>query len=450
MSTQFNFSQIQSNLVAGHPRRSFIVSFATMLVPLFILSYGKGHNIAGVSMILPALFLAFPIKKSMLPEEFKWLSLCFWIYFLIFPLSVLIKGGSMSDIDQPSRFVLALLICLMLLKYPPKIHYLIVGFSLGSSIGFFIAYIQIHYFSFSRGLAATKYPSFKGEAIGWFKGFMPIQDGDIAMTLGLITLFFVPYMFKQKDLFLRPQKRISPVLVLIAACFGLMASIFSGSRGAWVTSPILLAGFLFANRDMLISKVSKIGVILVLTAGIIGISQSNMVQNRIQQAHADLIQLAQGNENSSVGKRLMLWKSALTTTAENPIFGAGYDGRIESRKAQVARGEMPAQNDYWLQVHAHNEYLEALSVFGVIGLLALMGVFLVPLYLHLKHKPENEAQRVLNQCGIVNIVATMGYGMTQVFLGHNSGAIFYPVMVVIFLTASGAIRLKEDKTLQLK
>lgn len=413
-------------------KKEIITSLAVCLFPILILAYGKGHNVAGILLVLPALFLIWPVKKAQISKDFKLLALCFFIYFLIFPLSSLVHGGSMSVTDRPSRFLLALFILLMLIKYPPRIHFIIAGFSIGSFIAGIGAIIQVYHLNLERAFMPID-----GMKNAWLKGYMPIQDGDIAMTLGSITLFFAFYLLKQR-------KTTPFILVLLASSFGFIASILSGSRGAWIVAPIILCGLAWNYSAIFKSKKIAISLVMLLTVTTFGLSQSTVVQKRIGQAFTDIAKLEQGNMNSSLGKRIVLWDSALTSTAEAPIFGLGYEGRVESRKAQVARGEMAQQSDYWLQVHAHNEYLEALSVFGVIGFVALMGIFLIPLYFHIKHESEDDAQRVLNQAGIVNIIATMGYGMTQVFLGHNSGAIFYPVMVAIFLGASGAIQLNKQ------
>lgn len=396
-----------------------------------LLIVGKGHNLAGILLLIPTIFFIWPLNKPKLPTQYWLLVFFFSAFFLLYPISVIFKGGDLSDLDQPSRFLVALLIAILLIKYPPKIKYLTLGFALSAIIAFIIAIIQNYYFDLPRAFTGIN-------SIPWFKGYMPIQDGGIAMTLGLVNLCLSIYYLKAK-------KNIFAITLFISAFCGIYASILSGSRGAWVAFPIIILYLIWEYRTHLKSRTTLISIGILLTLALLSLSQNQTFTSRINQATHELSVFKLGNDNSSIGVRLVLWQSALLTAKDYPIFGAGYPERIESRLEQIKAGSFSSQiNKRYIKVHAHNQYLEHLSVFGIIGLIFLLSVFFYPLWLHIKNNPKNREQRVLNQCGVICILSVMAYCLTQAFFSHTSGTIFYPLMVIIFLTASRSIEIKSN------
>ncbi|WP_305407398.1 O-antigen ligase family protein [Photobacterium leiognathi] len=414
--------------------REIIISLLVASFPVLCLAYGKGYNLPPILLLIAALGFCWQFKKINYTTQVKWVLSSFSIYFLTYLASTLYYGGSLSEIDMPSRFVLVLPIFTLLLLYPPKVNILTLGFIIGSIVAGIVAIIHIYYFHIPRAFwDAYKHvhPS--------LKGYMPIQSGNMAMTLGLISLTISLYYLDQKSWW-------KFTLSLIAAFLGIYASFLSGSRGGWVFLPIAIVYLAFSNRQF-ISKKVVVFTIFILSVGLLSLSQNQEVTKRIDSATYDLTQYQAGNEYTSLGIRLELWKSAIYTTEQHPIIGAGYQGREVLREKWAHEGLVNAQViKNFLDSHSHNQFLEDLSVRGVIGLAALLAIFIIPLSIFIKNHriTSSPQQKMINQCGAISVIMMIGYCLSQAMFRHNSGMIFYSLMTVILLATSISMREKQS------
>jgi O-antigen ligase len=155
-------------------------------------------------------------------------------------------------------------------------------------------------------------------------------------------------------------------------------------------------------------------------------------------------------KNLSAGLRLELWKDAIYTFRESPLLGVGLEARTLYRIKHKQDRKISVPEVFY-DTHAHNQFLEALSVRGLIGLSALALLFLWPLWVFLKRlklakKMEADSkmkQEAVCQLGICHILLVVGYCATQAFLEHNSGIVFYSVMLVVFFAMSSNLLNKE-------
>ncbi|WP_419209055.1 O-antigen ligase family protein [Photobacterium leiognathi subsp. mandapamensis] len=414
--------------------REIIISLLVASFPVLCLAYGKGYNLPPILLLVAALGFCWQFKKINYTTQVKWVLSSFSIYFLTYLASTLYYGGSFSEIDMPSRFVLVLPIFLLLLLYPPKVNILTLGFIIGSIVAGIVAIIHIYYFHIPRAFwDAYKHvhPS--------LKGYMPIQAGNMAMTLGLISFTISTYYLSQKSWW-------KFTLSFIAALLGIYASFLSGTRGGWVFLPIAIVYLAFSNHQF-ISKKVVVFTIFILGVGLLSLSQTQEVTKRIDSATYDLTQYQTGNEYTSLGIRLELWKSAIYTTEQHPIIGAGYKGRETLREKWAHEDLVNAQViKNYLDSHSHNQFLEDLSVRGIIGLAALLAIFIIPLSIFIKnHRVTNSPQqKMINQCGAISVIMMIGYCLSQAMFRHNSGMIFYSLMTVILLATSISMREKQS------
>ena len=86
--------------------------------------------------------------------------------------------------------------------------------------------------------------------------------------------------------------------------------------------------------------------------------------------------------------------------------------------------------------HAHNQYLDDLSKRGIVGLLALLAVLFIPLRAFMKKlSTTNDEVNLIATLGVAHILSVMIYGLSQGFLVHNSGTIFYFFLTIVFYAA---------------
>ena len=395
-----------------------LINFTVTLFFLSIFIVKGGYNAAPVLLMLISLGYGVYtlIKKSLLnlSKVDKWLIYSYLFYFLTFVLSLCINGGKMRDLDSASRVVFFVPVLLLLLKYPIKTCVLSYSIPLGGIVSVCIAL----YDKFILNLNPDQNPR-----------IMHIQGGDISMSLGIFSLIIALYAYQKREVKLT-------VLSVIGGLCGIVGSLLSTARGGWIALPLLLIIILWIYRHSLSKRffLTFFGIIAVAS---VGISQmpNNRIIERIDVARKD-IQLYLDNKdgNTSLGARFEMWKSAIAMAKEKPLFGWGIQGATEKRKQETK--EKVATGNIGQFTHAHNQYLDDLSKRGIVGLLALLAVLFIPLRAFMKKlNTTNDEVKLIATLGVIHILSVMIYGLSQGFLVHNSGTIFYFFLTIVFYAA---------------
>lgn len=394
---KYNKSQIYSGLIGLFFILILQFKLSYSLIPILL-------ALAGIALLIPHI----KNKSYHLEKADKWLIYSFICYFVLFVFSLIIHKGKGSDLDLASRALLALPILSIFYKNQLK-HLWIVYAILIAGIGAGItSMIQVFGLDFVRP----------------FPKIMHIQAGDIAMSLAMFSFCALFYFYTQKQ-------RMAMYLNLIAGLFALIASFLTTARGAWVGVPFVLIVIFWLNRKSL-SKWLISGVLFITLAG--GIFTSETIHKRYLDAQNDITAYMNGsNKSTSVGARFDMWKSAMLGIQEKPVFGWGLQGVKEMRKQHFSEGKI---SKYAASFgHAHNQYLHDASTRGIVGLIALLATLFVPLILFwngLKQSESNSLAHLWGVLGITHILLMMSYFLTQAFLLHNSGAMFYFITTVIF------------------
>lgn len=375
----------------------------------------------GYSSLFFALFilsLPFLFQKSSfssLDNDSKKILFAFGFYVLIQGISIIWDGGRFREFDRPSRALMASAILLLCLRYPPRFSWLMNGIATGA---------------IAAGLRAVwdRQIMDYGRAFQWM---MPIQGGDISMSLGILSLCGLMWA-------IHTSHHRHLVYYAIASVMGILGSILSGSRGGWVLFPlILLVGYsIFREWFSRKTKISM-AIALCLLIAFCSLPQSG-VPKRIDAARNDIsLYVSSGNKNTSIGHRFEIWISSIESFIEKPIFGWGNHSIRKSQEQQYKQGVI-TKNAYDFNSHAHNQFLDEMAKRGVIGLSALLALFLLPLsvFRHQLQTAATPANRTLAASGILLVLSTIDYCLSQAFLSHNSGIIFYCLMMVLLFTAA--------------
>jgi O-antigen ligase len=398
-----------------HKKLPFISSALIFLFSATLLLSGKSYSYIAITLCLVSL-LALPITlKHKLPSDVYKIGLALSGYFFITALSVYWYGGKTSNLDMPSRTIFIIPALIFLLSYPPKKEWVFKGILVGS---FLSGLIALYHTQISHIRAFSDF------------GYMVIQSGNMAMSLGVFSLLISLHHLKEKN-------KALAFLALGCALLGILASLLSGARGGWLLTPFVLLGFLIINRH-LISKKIVIGMLFIGLG--IGTVSYPAVAPRVDLALEDVNQLSDKNSaDTSTSIRIELWKSGLYAFADKPIFGIGYHNRKNFYQELV---DKKLVDPIVLQFgRSHNSFIEELSIKGIIGLTALMLFFLVPMYFFLRR--GNLKHDVFAQLGVAHITLVMGYCLTQNYINHHSGMLQYLMFVVIFY----AMLYNEKKTL---
>lgn len=162
---------------------------------------------------------------------------------------------------------------------------------------------------------------------------------------------------------------------------------------------------------------------------------SKVVQSRVSDAIVETMAFIDtNNQDSPVGSRLAMWRFGVQHIVDAPLLGVGMQGWIALRDQGIANGELSAAFISQL-THLHNEYLDSVIKQGLIGLALLLVLYLGPMVLFFR--PSLNAIDVevksLAMVGMVVPMMYMDFGLTQVFLSHNSGRM---VLVSLWVCAA--------------
>lgn len=396
---------------------SKLVQVSVFLFGALCLTIASGYSYGPALLLLLTLPFLAKIQSYRLLDRGSLILLgVLLLYVTVQGISILWDGGPLNQFDRPSRLLMAAAIFLFLRQYPPRFLPLMSGIGLGALLAGGIAIYQRFFLGIERALGTHNHP---------------IQGGDISMSMGLISLCSLFWAFRLKH-------RGWMLFFGLATIMGLTGSLLSGSRGGWILLPLILGVWCWLHRHWFNRK-AKVGAALLagLLLALVLLPQTGVI-HRLEQGKQDLVKYFDGgNRNSSLGMRLQLWQSAWLSFQEKPLFGWGNNGVKESQRQQVVRGEI-AQSVYDFNSHAHNQYLDEMAKRGLLGLATLLALFLVPLRLfkaQITHQASPE-QYALAVAGLVHVMATMDYCLSQAFFGHNSGISFYVFGVVLLLTSS--------------
>lgn len=359
--------------------------------------------------LLPKTYPAFKIK------DVRYISLAMSGYFILTIVSLLYSGGTISQLDMPSRTIFAAFILFSLITYKPNPKYIFIAIPIGAMIAGLMGIYHSYYIG---GRAFTS------------DGFMPIQIGGIIASLATLSVISFFYYFKNNNIYLS-------TFCFIAANLAYLSTILTEARGAWLLTPIILLAIIYLNKEIITKKI--IVFILISITAILTISYPQL-SSRIISAESDISRYSSETVNTSSGARLEMWKSALYSAREKPIFGQGFDqGLIAAKERQLAQGLIkPVALTY---SRAHNQYLEDLQTKGLIGLSILLLMFLIPFRFFLRNfqltkksleKNNHNIGYFLSQMGAAHIALIAGYCLTQHYLAHHSGILFFAVGIAIF------------------
>ncbi|WP_117235667.1 O-antigen ligase family protein [Vibrio maerlii] len=395
-------------MIISTNNRYIVSSLVTGIFFSFLLITGSSYKFAATPLVLVALFsLPWTLRHKSSPQ-IKAATCALLGYFLVTVLSLVVHGGDLGQLDMPTRVIFAAIIMLFIANIPPHIKVVFYSICLGSSIA---------------GVLAIYHYMTVGERAFFGNGYMVIQAGGIAASLATLSIVALIYAKSAKN-------KLLVAISTIGATLGLSATLLSGARGAWVLTPFIVI-FLFYIYRGYFSQRSKTLAIFA-TMAIMFFSYPT-VEPRVNSMFSELHEYRKNDVNTSSGIRLELWKSATYSAIDKPIFGQGFDGIEHAKREQISKGLVDKR--VLGSTRAHNQFFEELQAKGLIGLITILGFFGLPLYLLLEKARSSltkDSHYFFAVAGIVHITSVIGFCLTQHFLAHHSGILFYSIGTAIF------------------
>lgn len=379
--------------------------------------------VVGPALLLLMALLGFRWREILgdVDTQSQCLAGVFLLYFLGQVVPLILHGEDVSEFDLSTRYIAAALVLLFVLKYPISAR----GFLLLAALG-----------SLVTGAFALYQTEFVGGArVSAFDN--PIHYGNGAMALGLLALAGVGWAAKQNYRF------FWTALLFAGFAGGIYASLVSGTRSGWVAVPVIALIALYVYWEPLFQKKILFLVLLMLVAAGFGVvSQVDLVERRAQVAVDEFVNYYEDDRNdTSVGLRLDMWKAGMAAFLRNPLIGAGPGG-TDAVVAQLVASEEIHPNVQNFR-HLHNQYVDVMARYGLIGLICYLLLLAVPFTLFLrKARSEIVSVQALALGGSFFVALHAVVNLTQSMLERNIGVMMF-VFMMIFVW--GAIRTEEDR-----
>lgn len=323
-----------------------------------------------------------------------------------------VRGEMMLRLyDLPARLaVFALIFCLLTQLSTNQIRTLKWGFIIGTLLYTIRLYID------TQGGHVR---------VSNINSFSIIFSSELGFLMGMFSILSIHWTQRRSKLILIGQ--------VIAGLCGLYAVYLSQTRGAWLAIPlfvIISISTLMHTRQARTKMLLYIGIVATLLLMFAG---TNIVQERIEEARHDITEFTgKDNLDTSVGVRLQLWNASWTLFKEHPLLGVGKENFSSELHNLQSRGlitEAAAE-----QYHSHNEALYSMATMGVIGLIALLIVYLVPITYFGRFMFHPDMQ--IHSAAAMGLCLCSGYmvfGLVDVMFGWNMCNVFYSVAIALFM-----------------
>ncbi|OZI28162.1 O-antigen polymerase [Bordetella genomosp. 1] len=261
-----------------------------------------------------------------------------------------------------------------------------------------------------------------------------------AVSYGNLTLLITAIIAYALPLRLTRFERTEKVLKIAAVVVGFVGFILTQTRSGWLAIPLFL-GLGIALHGRIRHPLRAFAVLVGLVVAVLLIGSANpLLRDRTvlvyTQSHECL------NENptadTSICVRLQLWRSALGMIASDPLTGFGG-----SRGFQQRMGQLGAEGKVSPYVASgfgepHNDMLEVLASYGILGGIGLLLVYGVParIFLRRMRRDHGAAIRATATMGAATCLGFAVFGLTELMFRGMRTVGFYAVLVGLFLVLS--------------
>lgn len=395
----------------------FVEKAAALLLlayPVLMLTVKGGMNAVFLFMLLLALavWMVRPAGMNTVAWKPEWTA---YVVAMILPsFAILASQVAHQNIaahphDAASRYWLAIPIFLLLHRLPLwVVGMLQYAFPLGAIGGFLMA--REHE---GRLAIAT---------------LDKIHFGDFELILGMLSLFSLNWL--GRDI---PALRLLKILGCIA---GVWASLASGSRGGWLAIPLFIGLFFYFSMGKLSLKMITASLLAAALAMVVGYFAIGTFHQRVNELANDVATFDKGNRDTSAGVRWQLYKAAADVFYRHPFAGVGPEGFKSEMQWMVDNEKLTPMAAYMGRGEVHNDILAKAAGMGILGLVAILASYLVPLRLFWRAtKSGIDGVRRSGILGIVFVSGVFVFGLTVEFLNLTMATAFYSFTIAVLLAA---------------
>jgi len=383
-------------------------SLLVLAFPMLLLSVPRGASVFLVATIVALIAVRHGLTETARANAavFRPLSLSILTVLMICLASILHFDLGWNTLDNPSRIILALLACLLVMHRGADSRLLWTGAFIGliaaaGVIAWQAAVLNVHR------------PS---------GGLPPIAFANMVAAIALIG-------------FVRPGTDWRSHALAWGGLFLATAIlIVNGSRGPWmalvITTVLLIR---VRHRGMRLPTYLGIVLLLLLLIAVAFTLPEVELTKRFQQVGVEIERFGTGDADSAVGARLMMWQLGLQALIAHPLTGIGLNqyGQLLMHLPQCPTAQFCTK-------HGHNDLMEMLTTLGLPGIVLLFAMFAVPaiLFWQMRRVARERGDTVgesLAVAGLAVVIATCISGLTQVTLAHQANIVFYAGAIGLLL-----------------
>lgn len=217
------------------------------------------------------------------------------------------------------------------------------------------------------------------------------------------------------------------LFAIIGGILPLISLILTDVRGVILFYPLVIV-YLIARK---VQNKTKFGLIfasfVIFTATLTYTLFSEQISNRLKITQHELHTISQGNYNTSIGIRLVLWKQGGQLPAKDVLFGLGEHENLKNIQNLDISGAR-------VQPHRHNQYIEQYSIYGIIGLL-LFSIWIMSPFIQINGTSNqgNQLKLVFPALASAILFIFLLAGLTDVPFHHTHLVYFYVITISMVL-----------------
>lgn len=379
----------------------------------FSVTFKDSYNIFSALLLLSYLsFFSRDLRQKIhLSKVEKSLILVICAYFASYLIEFFLFYSEPRLLDKPAKALLLVPLILLLNAIKIDYRYLLTAFILSSALLF----LQAGYEKWVHNVLRA------GSSIN------SIQYGSIAVAIASAALALTGTITRNSN-----RHKLFGMFLLLIAGTGLIAVVFTGSRGSIIAIPVILILIfaLYIPAGKLTKAKLSLGIILFTLLAAFFINNAPL-KARFQTSIDNSLAFFEDNRvNTSTGVRLGSWLLALEAGLQSPFLGVGYPKLVEYKQQQVETGRF----DKFLLTfkNSHSTYFEAFARRGLVGLSAVIVFLGFPIYCGLAAWRRRGCQVApyavaLTAFGSAFFIANL----TQEVIFLNTGIIMYTGLLVI-------------------
>lgn len=226
----------------------------------------------------------------------------------------------------------------------------------------------------------------------------------------------------------------------VAVLVGVAGCIVIARRGPLLTL-VLITSLIVIMRLLYYGKrrLAVLGIVAGFTALVVILN--SQLQHRLSETLTEISSIHAGDLNTSIGIRILLWKTSIAMFIENPLIGVGMNQFDDHLQKMIATGVLPEFLGSFY--HSHNEYLEALATGGIIGFAYFLWLIGAPIAYFSKHLAHRRGKPLANPAalgGLVSVLSFAFYSVTDnIFDRQVTTSLFaFLILGFAFITACTA------------